>query len=173
MERIERTIGENLMKEMILMDYIANPKRLRAKMDEHGFTNAKLAEAAGVSERTIKRLLHGATSTVTTLSYIATALDVPLVWLVCKDDPPDETNEPEIISEPHDCPNKQSVDRLEQSYNAQINDLKQRIEAIRELYFRERKEKHRLMVFTVFLIVFVCFWLTVDIMNPSVGWLKK
>ena len=128
------------MKEMILMDYIANPKRLRAKMDEHGFTNAKLAEAAGVSERTIKRLLHGATSTVTTLSYIATALDVTLVWLVCKDDPPDETHENEIISEPHDCSDKQSVSRLEQSYNAQINDLKQRIEAIRELYFRaERK----------------------------------
>lgn len=161
------------MKEMILMDYIANPKRLRAKMDEHGFTNAKLAEAAGVSERTIKRLLHGATSTVTTLSYIATALDVPLAWLVCKDDPPDETNETEILSEPHDCSGKQSADRLEQSYHVQINDLKLRSEAIRELYFRERKEKHRLMIFTVCLIIFVCFWLAVDIMNPSVGWLQK
>lgn len=159
------------------MDYIVNPDRLRAKMDELGLSNSRLADMAGVSEGTIKRLMRGESSTRSTLSLVAVALDVSINWLVSPDAPP----LPEDVSPlPENAPECQAsdeakalVERLEKSYQAQVESLKQRIEAIRELYFRERREKQRIMIFSVILVVFLCIWLTVDVINPSVGWLRR
>lgn len=166
-----------LVKGEILVDYIANPDRLRAKMDEFGYSNARLADAAGVSEGTIKRLMRGETSTRPTLSLVAIALDVSIDWLVSPDALPLPTDVSPIPENAQDYPDpgeaKALVDRLEKSYQAQIESLKQRIEAIRELYFRERREKQKIMIFAVILVVFLCVWLTVDVINPSVGWLRR
>lgn len=159
------------------MDYIVNPDRLRAKMDELGLSNSRLADMAGVSEGTIKRLMRGESSTRSTLSLVAVALDVSINWLVSPDAPP----LPEDVSPlPENAPECQAsdeakalVERLEKSYQAQVESLKQRIEAIRELYFRERREKQRIMIFAVILVVFICVWLTIDVINPSVGWLRR
>lgn len=159
------------------MDYIVNPDRLRAKMDELGLSNSRLADMAGVSEGTIKRLMRGESSTRSTLSLVAVALDVSINWLVSPDAPP----LPEDVSPlPENAPEYQAsdeakalIERLEKSYQAQVESLKQRIEAIRELYFRERREKQRIMIFAVILVVFLCIWLTVDVINPSVGWLRR
>ena len=159
------------------MDYIVNPDRLRAKMDELGLSNSRLADMAGVSEGTIKRLMRGESSTRSTLSLVAVALDVSINWLVSPDTPP----LPEDVSPlPENAPEYQAsdeakalIERLEKSYQAQVESLKQRIEAIRELYFRERREKQRIMIFAVILVVFLCIWLTVDVINPSVGWLRR
>lgn len=159
------------------MDYIANPDRLRAKMDEFGYSNARLADLAGVSEGTIKRLMRGETSTRPTLSLVSIALDVSIDWLTSPDPPPKPADDPPLseIAQlyPDDSESKASVDRLEKSYQTQIENLKQRIEALRELYFHEHQEKHRIMIFTVVLVAFLCFWFTVDILNPSVGWLRR
>lgn len=159
------------------MDYIVNPDRLRAKMDELGLSNSRLADMAGVSEGTIKRLMRGESSTRSTLSLVAVALDVSINWLVSPDAPP----LPEDVSPlPENAPECQAsdeakalVERLEKSYQAQVESLKQRIEAIRELYFRERREKQRIMIFAVILVAFLCVWLTIDVVNPSVGWLRR
>lgn len=159
------------------MDYIVNPDRLRAKMDELGLSNSRLADMAGVSEGTIKRLMRGESSTRSTLSLVAVALDVSINWLVSPDAPP----LPEDVSPlPENAPECQAsdeakalIERLEKSYQAQVESLKQRIEAIRELYFRERREKQRIMIFAVILVAFLCVWLTVDVINPSVGWLRR
>ena len=58
------------------------------------------------------------------------------------------------------------------SYVAQIEMLTQRITDLRTLLYRERQEKHRVMVFAVALVVLICAWLTIDVVNPSVGWLR-
>ena len=167
----------NLSKRGKPVDYIANPDRLRAKMDEFGYSNARLADLAGVSEGTIKRLMRGETSTRPTLSLVSIALDVSIDWLTSPDPPPKPADDPPMseIAQlyPDDSESKASVDRLEKSYQTQIESLKQRIEALRELYFHEHQEKHRIMIFTVVLVAFLCFWFTVDILNPSVGWLRR
>lgn len=159
------------------MDYIVNPDRLRAKMDELGLSNSRLADMAGVSEGTIKRLMRGESSTRSTLSLVAVALDVSINWLVSPDAPPLPEDVSPLPGNALECPSsdeaKALVERLEKSYQAQVESLKQRIEAIRELYFRERREKQRIMIFAVILVAFLCVWLTIDVINPSVGWLRR
>lgn len=155
------------------MSITVDPARLRAKMDEKGLTNARLADAAGVSEGTIKRLMRGESTSGMTLTLVADALDVPMQWLTAQpdhDDEPDASGDDQTTSPDADM--DVSTQRLIASYVAQIEMLTQRITDLRTLLYRERQEKHRVMVFVVALVVLMCAWLTIDVVNPSVGWLR-
>lgn len=154
------------------MSITVDPARLRAKMDEKGLTNARLADAAGVSEGTIKRLMRGESTSGMTLTLVADALDVPMQWLTAQsdhDDEPDASGDDQTTSPDADV---DMSTRLIASYVAQIEMLTQRITDLRTLLYRERQEKHRVMVFAVALVILICAWLTIDVVNPSVGWLR-
>lgn len=135
------------------MAIIVNPARLRVKMDERGYSNSALAESATVSEGTVKRLIRGETTTRTTVSLIALALDTTVEWLTDPTDPP-------------------TVSTLSESYLAQIVELQRRVEDLKALYYHERTERQKTLVFTLILVIFICLILTVDILNPQIGWVR-
>ena len=73
-----------------------NPSRIKSKLNELGWSYAKFAEASGVSESTIKRVLSGAEPNASTAALIADALNTTVEWL---SEPDSITNEPSSIAD--------------------------------------------------------------------------
>ena len=165
-----------------------NPSRMRAKMNDKRLTNAELAELSGTSESTIKRALNGATMSHYTLSQIADSLDVREEWL-SGDEPEIEPGEPAPGStadcdgpvepaEPEDAVKAESgieeaIEAVGKIYIERIEDLRQRVEDQKTLYYKSRRECHALWAFIVAIVSFICIMLAVDVFNPNIGWVRN
>ncbi len=129
-------------------------------MDKNCLTNLRLAETAGLSEGTIKRILKGYPTTRTTVSLLAAAFDVTVDELVSGVSETDEQEEPEEVTM------EEAVNALEKIYLERIEDLKAMIA-------RTQKEFRAAVVVAVLLVAFICFLFAYDLMNPTVGWIQR
>lgn len=161
---------------------------MRAKMNDKRLTNAELAELSGTSESTIKRALNGANMSHYTLSQIADSLDVREEWL-SGDEPEIEPGEPAPGStancddpvepaEPEDAVKAESgieeaIEAVGRIYIERIEDLRQRVEDQKTLYYKSRRECHALWAFIVAIVSFICIMLAVDVFNPNIGWVRN
>ncbi len=136
-----------------------NADALQRLMDKNCLTNLRLAEAAGLSEGTIKRILKGYPTTRTTASLLAAAFDVTVDELVSGVSETDE-------EEPEEVTVEEAVKALEKIYLDRIEDLKAMIA-------HTRKEFRVAAAVAILLAAFVCFLFAYDIMNPTVGWIQR
>ena len=171
-----------------------NPSRMRAKMNDKGLTNAELAELSGTSESTVKRALNGSNISHYTLSQIADSLGVREEWLSGDEpeiepvelapgstadcDGPIETAEPEETvgaesGEARQGGVKEAVEAVGKIYIERIEDLRQRVEDQKTLYYKSRRECHALWAFVVAIVSFICIMLAVDVFNPHIGWVRN
>lgn len=137
-----------------------NVDALQKLMDKNCLTNLRLAETAGLSEGTIKRILKGYPTTRTTVSLLAAAFDVTVDELVSGVSETDEQEEPEEVTM------EEAVKALEKIYLERIEDLKAMIS-------HTRNEFRVAAVVAISLAAFVCFLFAYDIMNPTVGWIQR
>lgn len=137
-----------------------NVDALQKLMDKNCLTNLRLAETAGLSEGTIKRILKGYPTTRTTVSLLAAAFDVTVDELVSGVSETDEQEEPEEVTM------EEAVNALEKIYLERIEDLKAMIA-------RTQKEFRAAVVVAVLLVAFICFLFAYDLMNPTVGWIQR
>ena len=136
-----------------------NVDALQRLMGKNCLTNLRLAEAAGLSEGTIKRILKGYPTTRTTASLLAAAFDVTIDELVSGVSETDE-------EEPEEVTVEEAVKALEKIYLDRIEDLKAMIA-------HTRKEFRVAAAVAILLAAFVCFLFAYDIMNPTVGWIQR
>lgn len=136
-----------------------NVDALQRLMGKNCLTNLRLAEAAGLSEGTIKRILKGYPTTRTTASLLAAAFDVTVDELVSGVSETDE-------EEPEEVTVEEAVKALEKIYLDRIEDLKAMIA-------HTRKEFRVAAAVAILLAAFVCFLFAYDIMNPTVGWIQR
>lgn len=174
-----------------------NLPRLREKMNERQLSNARLALESKVSESTIKRILGGSPTTLTTAEMIALALETTVDELTAGEPVADlpltggepgnssvNGDYPEINA---DCPAvnlaeieaerekdmKAALAALEKVYLERIEDWRQRVEDQKAANARSRRECHVLLFLIVLLVAFVCTMLAVDVFNPHVGWVRE
>ena len=171
-----------------------NPSRMRAKMNDKRLTNAELAELSGTSESTIKRALNGANMSHYTLSQIADSLDVREEWLsgdepeiepgepapgstADRDDPVEPAEPEEAIraesGEARQSGVEEAIEAVGKIYIERIEDLRQRVEDQKTLYYKSRRECHALWAFIVAIVSFICIMLAVDVFNPNIGWVRN
>lgn len=136
-----------------------NVDALQRLMGKNCLTNLRLAEAAGLSEGTIKRILKGYPTTRTTASLLAAAFDVTIDELVSGVSEADE-------EEPEEVTVEEAVKALEKIYLDRIEDLKAMIA-------HTRKEFRVAAAVAISLAAFVCFLFAYDIMNPTIGWIQR
>lgn len=136
-----------------------NVDALQRLMGKNCLTNLRLAEAAGLSEGTIKRILKGYPTTRTTASLLAAAFDVTIDELVSGVSETDE-------EEPEEVTVEEAVKALEKIYLDRIEDLKAMIA-------HTRKEFRVAAAVAILLAAFVCFLFAYDIMNPTIGWIQR
>lgn len=136
-----------------------NVDALQRLMGKNCLTNLRLAEAAGLSEGTIKRILKGYPTTRTTASLLAAAFDVTIDELVSGVSETDE-------EEPEEVTVEEAVKALEKIYLDRIEDLKAMIA-------HTRKEFRVAAAVAISLAAFVCFLFAYDIMNPTIGWIQR
>lgn len=154
------------------MNLTVNLPRLREKMNERQLSNARLALESKVSESTIKRILGGSPTTLTTAEMIALALETTVDELTAGEpvaDLPLTGGEPGNSSVNGDYP--------EINADCPAVNLAE-IEAEREKDMkaanaRSRRECHVLLFLIVLLVAFVCTMLAVDVFNPHVGWVRE
>lgn len=173
------------------MNLTVNLPRLREKMNERQLSNARLALESKVSESTIKRILGGASTTLTTAEMIALALETTVDELTADEPGVDLSltgGEPGGSSVDGDCPEidrdcpgidparendmRAALAALEKVYLARIEDWRQRVEDQKAANARSRQECHALLLLIVLLVAFVCTMLAVDVFNPHVGWVR-
>nr|DAM97700.1 MAG TPA: Cro/C1-type HTH DNA-binding domain protein [Caudoviricetes sp.] len=179
------------------MNLTVNLPRLREKMNERQLSNARLALESKVSESTIKRILSGSPTTLTTAEMIALALETTVDELTADEpvaDPSLTGGEPGNQSIDEDCPGidadypavnlaeieaerekdmKAALAALEKVYLERIEDWRQRVEDQKAANARSRRECHVLLFLIVLLVAFVCTMLAVDVFNPHVGWVRE
>lgn len=162
-----------------------NPARLKSKMQELKLSAAKLSELSDVSESTIKRALSGSRPNSTNCRMLAHALGVDVDWLIEPADapiePPNEPIEPtnEPISEPTEPvtelekPDMMTlIDAIERAYISRVEELKLRIEDMKEREAYMKREKRIDRVFSIALVAFICLLFAYDILNPNAGWFR-
>nr|DAE98726.1 MAG TPA: helix-turn-helix domain protein [Caudoviricetes sp.] len=178
------------------MNLTVNLPRLREKMNERQLSNARLALESKVSESTIKRILSGASTTLTTAEMIALALETTVDELTADEpvaDPSLTGGEPGNSSVDGDCPGvdadypavdlaeieaerendmKAALAALEKVYLERIEDWRQRVEDQKAANARSRRECHVLLFLIVLLVAFICTMLAVDVFNPHIGWVR-
>lgn len=179
------------------MNLTVHLPRLREKMNERQLSNARLALESKVSESTIKRILGGSPTTLTTAEMIALALETTVDELTADEPVADSSltgGEPGNSSVDGDCPGidadypavnlaeieaarekdmKAALAALEKVYLERIEDWRQRVEDQKAANARSRRERHVLLFLIVLLVAFVCTMLAVDVFNPHVGWVRE
>lgn len=148
--------------------------RITAAQRLRGLTTAQLAERAGISESTLKRILSGSTADpgVQTLRMIAKALNVPFGWLAEEygdaSAPPSDAAAPLPSSAPNDSTSmllREMISSIREVYEARVADLN------RMLVSHQRSFK-LLGCFVIALVIFLCLILAIDLANPSIGWFR-
>lgn len=129
------------------MSQSINTDRLRAKMHEMSLTTARLADAASVSEMTVKRALAGQPLAEATVELLAAALETTMRWLYGDDS--DEEQE-ELIK----------------VYQRRVIDLKITCE-------RTRRNLRIAVIVALSLMAFICLAMAVDILVPTIGWVRR
>lgn len=179
------------------MNLTVNLPRLREKMNERQLSNARLALESKVSESTIKRILSGSSTTLTTAEMIALALETTVDELAADEpvaDPSLTGGEPGNQGIDGDCPGigadcpavdpaeieakrekdmKAALAALEKVYLERIEDWRQRVEDQKAANARSRRECHVLLFLIVLLVAFICTMLAVDVFNPHIGWVRE
>ena len=178
------------------MNLTVHLPRLREKMNERQLSNARLALESKVSESTIKRILGGSPTTLTTAEMIALALETTVDELTADEPVADSSltgGEPGNSSVDGDCPGidadypavnlaeieaerekdmKAALAALEKVYLERIEDWRQRVEDQKAANARSRRECHVLLFLMVLLVAFICTMLAVDVFNPHIGWVR-
>lgn len=129
------------------MSQSINTDRLRTKMREMSLTTARLADAASISEMTVKRALAGQPLAEATVELLAAALETNMRWLY-GDDSGDEQEE------------------LIRVYQRRVIDLKITCE-------RTRRNLRIAVIVTLSLMAFICLAMAVDILVPTIGWARR
>lgn len=150
-------------------------QRLRARMDELGYTIAKLADKSGVSDSTIKRALSGAKLNRSTAELLADALGVPANELFAPENEPNDrtvTQSAPILnqSEPED-------EEMNRDITALLDELRashrEKIEILRAA-LRQKDRWIAVLAAALGLLVFgLILWLGYDITHPDVGWFQR
>lgn len=129
------------------MSQSINPDRLRTKMHEMSLTTARLADAASVSEMTVKRALAGQPLAEATVELLAAALETTMRWLY-GDDSGEEQEE------------------LIKVYQRRVIDLKITCE-------RTRRNLRIAVIVALSLMAFICLAMAMDILVPTIGWVRR
>ena len=129
------------------MSQSINTDRLRTKMYEMSLTTARLADAASISEMTVKRALAGQPLAEATVELLAAALETNMRWLY-GDDSGDEQEE------------------LIRVYQRRVIDLKITCE-------RTRRNLRIAVIVALSLMAFICLAMAVDILVPTIGWARR
>lgn len=129
------------------MSQSINIDRLRTKMHEMSLTTARLADAASVSEMTVKRALAGQPLAEATVELLAAALETTMRWLY-GDDSGEEQEE------------------LIKVYQRRVIDLKITCE-------RTRRNLRIAVIVALSLMAFICLAMAVDILVPTIGWVRR
>lgn len=129
------------------MNQPVNTDRLRARMHEMSLTTARLADAAALSEMTVKRALMGQPLSDTTVDLLAAALETTVLWLYGDD-------------------SEEQRDKLIEVYQRRIVDLKITCE-------RTRRNLRIAVIVALSLMVFICLAMAVDILVPTIGWVRR
>lgn len=129
------------------MDFEDLISRCISKMGEENLTNRDVAQLAKISESTVSRTLasHGSNATAATITAICSALGVR----------PD-VERYEII---------ERTATRDEVYLARIDDLKAVIQS-------KNRWIRALFIVCLVLVAFLLTVLAVDLLNPSVGWIR-
>lgn len=144
---------------MEISDLIAE---LDAKRLERGMSYQAVADACGVSKATIYRTLTGVTEpTAQLLQHIEAAVQyVP---------PVPDTLPPAECSEAY-------VDYLRASLRQQTEDYNRHIAQLQTHYSMLHRQDRRTITFlaacVTVLVIFLIFWLILDILHPEIGWIR-
>lgn len=145
---------------MEISDLIAE---LDAKRLERGMSYQAVADACGVSKATIYRTLNGVTEpTAQLLHHIEAAVQyVP---------PVPETLPPPQCSEAY-------VDYLRAALRQQTLDYNRHITQLQTHYSMLHRQDRRVITFLIVcitvLVLFLIFWLVMDVIHPSIGWIQR
>lgn len=128
------------------MDFERLISRCISKMEAENLTNRDVAQLAQISESTVSRVLstRGAVASTATITAICSALGV------------EEVAQYEIIEPRSKC---------DISNQARIDDLKAVI----------RNKEHWIRILAIacaVLVAFILVFFAVDMLNPSVGWIR-
>ena len=145
---------------MEISDLIAE---LDAKRLERGMSYQSVADACGVSKATIYRTLTGATEpTAQLLQHIEAAVQyVP---------PVPDTLPPAECSEAYVDYLRAALRQQTQDYNRHITQLQTHYSM---LYRQDRRVITFLIVCITVLVIFLIFWLVMDVLHPSIGWIQR
>jgi hypothetical protein len=110
-------------------------------------TTARLADAASVSEMTVKRALAGQPLAEATVELLAAALETTMRWLY-GDDSGEEQEE------------------LIKVYQRRVIDLKITCE-------RTRRNLRIAVIVALSLMAFICLTMAMDILVPTIGWVRR
>lgn len=129
------------------MDFEDLISRCIAKMGEEKLTNRDIAQRANISESTVSRTLasRGANATAATITAICGALGVQ-----------PEVERYEII---------ERTATRDEIYLARIDDLKAVIQS-------KNRWNRALFIVCLVLVAFLLTVLAVDLLNPTVGWIR-
>ena len=141
-----------------------NIPRLKGKLAEKGMTVQQFADQSGVSKTTLYRIYDGTISVkYSTVELIAQSLDVSVEWLITGDETHNET----IDAENETIPENGSEDSKME--NPAITEMRLLFEKQSEY---QRKQFRAVFILAIALMAFICLIFMIDILSPSVGWLR-
>lgn len=137
------------------MDFERLITRCIAKMEEENLTNRDVAQLAQISESTVSRVLssRGAVASTSTITAICSALGV------------EEVARYEVVSPVDKCAKCGKCLSCEARNQARIDDLKA-VNHNKERWIRT------LAIACAVLVAFVLVFFAVDMLNPTVGWIR-
>lgn len=141
-----------------------NIPRLKGKLAEKGMTVQQFADKSGVSKTTLYRIYDGTISVkYSTVELIAQSLGVSVEWLITGDETQNET----IDAENETIPENGSEDSKME--NPAIAEMRLLFEKQSEY---QRKQFRAVFILAIALMAFICLIFMIDILSPSVGWLR-
>lgn len=145
---------------MNIPDLIAE---LDARRIKRGMSYQTVADACGVSKATIYRALTGLTEpTAQLLNNIEAAVQyVP---------PADQTLPPVECSEAYISYLRAALHQQTEDYNRHITQLQTHYSM---LHRQDRRAITILSVCVAVLVVFLIFWMVLDVFQPGIGWIQK
>ena len=129
-----------------------------------GMSYQALADACGVSKATIYRALSGVTeSTARLVQQIEAAVQYSL--------------EAPVQLPPPNHSTEEYVEYLQNTLTRQSDDYKRHIMQLQTHYSMLHRQDRRTILFlsigVTVLVVFLVFWLVLDILHPEIGWITR
>lgn len=138
--------------------------KLDALRVARGMSYQALADACGVSKATIYRALTGATEpTARLVQQIEAAVQY--------------TPEAPVQLPPPHHSMEEYVEYLQSTLTRQNEDYKRHIMQLQTHYSMLHRQDRRTILFlsigVTVLVIFLIFWLVLDILHPEIGWIKR